>query len=472
MSSAETAAEAVAEGAPSLVDPATLTPSPRPSLYRDPAFWGMTVTQFLGAFNDNLFKQLVLLLSIAAAGAGAAAGAEATDNQGLAMFLFAAPFLAFTGVAGYLSDRYSKRNIVVLCKFAEIGVMALGGVAFAVHEMNHSMWPLYVVLFFMATHSAFFGPAKYGILPEMLRDEDLPRANGFMLMTTFLAIIFGTAVAGLLLEQFPTRLWVGSAACMAIAVLGTIASLLVRRVPVANPGLKYTLAAWGVPRDMVTMLRADRPLLMALLVSSGFWLLAGMVPSAVNSLGKIALQVGDKRTSVLSAVIGVGIAVGCVIGGIVSKGRIDFRLLRIGSVGLLICLAIVAIPANGDVNQLKNAAGELTRVPGMGESTQWLGFWASLPTMLVMGAFTGLFAVPLQVFMQSRPPADKKGRMIAVMNQANWVGILIAAALYWGLTKIVEWQDWPRSIMFLFIAFLMLPIALFYHPKNEALSED
>ncbi len=103
----------------------------------------------------------------------------------------------------------------------------------------------------------------------------------------------------------------------------------------------------------------------------------------------------------------------------------------------------------------------------MGESTQWLGFWASLPTMLVMGAFTGLFAVPLQVFMQSRPPADKKGRMIAVMNQANWVGILIAAALYWGLTKIVEWQDWPRSIMFLFIALFMLPIALFYHPRMK-----
>lgn len=470
MSSAETAAKAVVEGAPALVE--ALQPDPRPTLYRDPAFWGMTVTQFLGAFNDNLFKQLVLLLSIAAADAGAAAGGEATDNQGLAMFLFAAPFLAFTGVAGYLSDRYSKRNIVVLCKFAEIGIMALGGVAFAVHELNHSMWPLYLVLFFMATHSAFFGPAKYGILPEMLRDDDLPRANGFMLMTTFLAIIFGTAVAGLLLEQFPTRLWVGSAACMAIAVLGTIASLLVRRVPVANPGLKYTWASWGVPRDMIAMLRSDRPLLLALLVSSIFWLLAGMVPSAVNSLGKIVLQVGDKRTSILSAIIGVGIAVGCAIGGIVSKGRVDFRLLRTGSIGLLVCLAIVAIPAHGDVDQLKNAAGELTRVPGMGESTQWLGFWASLPTMLVMGAFTGLFAVPLQVFMQSRPPADKKGRMIAVMNQANWVGILIAAALYAALTRIVESQDWPRSIMFLFIAMLMLPIALFYHPKNEALSKE
>ncbi len=210
---------------------------------------------------------------------------------------------------------------------------------------------------------------------------------------------------------------------------------------------------------------------MALLVSSVFWLLAGLVPPAVNSLGKLVLQVGDDNTSYLSAMIGVGIAVGCAIGGLVSAGRVDFRLLRIGSIGLMACLAIVSIPAHGEVAALKDAAGKLARLPGVGESTQWLGYWSSMPMFLAMGAFTGLFAVPLQVFMQLRPPDDKKGRMIAVMNQANWVGILLAVAIYWALTKLIEWQAWPRSIAFLFIALLMLPIALFYHPKNEALAD-
>lgn len=468
MSSPETAAEALAEELPSAMEGAHDAPA---SLYADPAFWGMTITQFLGAFNDNLFKQLVLLLSIAAAGKTAAPGAEVSDNQGLAMFLFAAPFLAFTGFAGYLSDKFSKRNIVVLCKVAEIGVMALGGIAFYRFGQDHSMWHLYAVLFLMATHSAFFGPAKYGILPEMLRDEHLPRANGFMLMTTFLAIIFGTAVAGVLLNKFPDQLWIGSAACMGVAVAGTIASLLVRRTAPANPTLKFSWEALAVPKDMVDLLKSDRPLLMALLVSSVFWLLAGMVPSAVNSLGKIVLSVGDELTSYMSAMIGVGIAVGCAIGGIVSKGKIDFRLLRIGSIGLLIGLAVVAIPAHGDVSKLLDAKGDLTHVPGVGESTQWLGYRASMPTMLILGAFTGLFAVPLQVFMQARPPKEKKGRMIAVMNQANWIGIIIASGLYWLLTTLIEWQDWPRSIMFLFIALLMLPVAILYHPKNETLSD-
>ena len=91
----------------------------------------------------------------------------------------------------------------------------------------------------MGTHSAFFGPAKYGILPEMLRPSDLPRANGLFLMSTFLAIIFGTVVAGVLLKFFGDRLWVASLSCMSIAVVGTIASLWVRRVPAANPQLKF-----------------------------------------------------------------------------------------------------------------------------------------------------------------------------------------------------------------------------------------
>ena len=216
----------------------SLTPhSQLPELKRDKSFWGMAATQFLGAFNDNLFKQLVLLLSIAAAGA-----AGASDRQGLAMFIFTVPFLAFTGYAGYLADRLSKRVIVVACKVAEIGVMALGAVAFVAYASNGQLWPLYVVLFLMGAHSAFFGPAKYGILPEMLRAKDLPRANGFLLMSTFLAIIFGTVIAGFLLRFFGDRLWVASVSCMSIALAGLLTALLVRRVRPSNPELKFEQA--------------------------------------------------------------------------------------------------------------------------------------------------------------------------------------------------------------------------------------
>lgn len=274
MSSPELAAAAIDEQSPSATGGRHIDFEKLPTLYNDHSFWCMTVTQFMGAFNDNLYKQLVLMLSIAAVGA---AGGEAKDDQSLAMFVFAAPFLAFTGFAGYLSDKFGKRGIIVLCKFAEVIIMALGGLGFYIYWKSGSLLFLYFVLFLMGTHSAFFGPGKYGILPEMLRERDLPRANGFMLMTTFLAIIFGTVVAGLLLAT--GRLWAASTACVAIAVIGTITSFGVRRVAAANPNLKFQPSALTVPPDMRAMLAADRPLLAALLVSSVFWLLAGMVLS-------------------------------------------------------------------------------------------------------------------------------------------------------------------------------------------------
>lgn len=455
MSTPEIAAELIDESLPAEFESAG-----RPSLYNDPSFWGMTATQFLGAFNDNLYKQLVLLLSIAAGGAAV----KSTDEQWLPMLIFAAPFLAFTGYAGYLSDKHGKRGIVILCKLAEIVIMSLGGLGFYFYWKTGSLAFLYFVLFLMGTHSAFFGPGKYGILPELLREKDLPAANGFILMSTFLAIIFGTGLAGAL--KADGRLWLGSAACVLIAVIGAATSLLVRRVPPANASLQFEKSALTVPPDMVDMLRRDRPLYLALVVSSVFWLLAGMVPSAVNALGTIELRVGDLLTSILTACIGIGIAVGCVVGGLVSKGKVDFRLLKIGIFGMLACLVLAGIPAHGNIAALKSTE-KGTLLPGFGESRQWLGFWGSLPTMLLLGAFTGLFAVPLQVFMQSRPPRDKKGRMIAVMNQANWIGVLISSGAYWALSKTIERFDWPRCTSFLFIGALALPIALFYHPKHD-----
>ena len=451
-------------------DPASSDSPALPSLYADRSFWGMAVTQFFGAFNDNLFKQLILLLSISAAAQGGQG--EFEDQQWLPMLVFAAPFLMFTGIAGYLSDKLGKRGIIISCKVAEIVVMGLGAIGFSIYSNNQTLVFLYSVLFLMGAQSAFFGPAKYGILPEMLRARDLPRANGFIMMTTFLAIIFGTVAAGFLLKEFRQQLWVGSIVCISIAVVGTLTSLLVRRVRPANPKLQCQLDSFLVPSDMMQLLRTDRPLLMALLVSSVFWLLAGMVPPAVNILGKSALALGDDLTSVLAGMVGVGIAIGCAVGGLISRGRINFGLIRVGSVGMLLCLLTLALPADGDVELLQDADGKLTSLPGLAEAGQWLGFYGSLIALLLLGFFTGFFAVPLQVFLQSRPPNDKKGRVIAVMNQANWIGVLLSSALYFLLSKLIEWQDWPRSVMFLFIAACMLPIALFYHPQSESLGQQ
>ena len=170
-----------------------------PKLSRDAAFHGMTMTQFLGAFNDNLYKALLLFLCVDFA---KTAKANGDFYQSMAQIMFALPFVLFSGYAGFLSDRFSKRTIMVLCKIGEILVMLAGLFAF----MSGELVPLLLVMFLMSTQSAFFGPGKYGILPEMLRARDLPAANGLIQLTTFLAIIFGAFAAGALKDEFPDAL--------------------------------------------------------------------------------------------------------------------------------------------------------------------------------------------------------------------------------------------------------------------------
>src|SRR5437762_12118808 len=307
-------------------------------LFRDRSFWGMTATQFLGAFNDTLFKQLMLLLAMPVG----AAAAQRADEQGLATMIFSLPFVLFSGFAGYLSDRYSKRTMIVACKCAEVGIMLLGMIGFLAFGA-FGYRGLLVVLFLMGTHSAFFGPGKYGILPELFREGDLPRANGVILMTTFLAIIFGTASAGFLGDLLydpagqpvPERLWIGSLICIGIAACGTITSLMVRYVPPAVPDLRFQPSSLLIPHDTRALLLADRPLLAALLVSCMFWLVSGLAMQSVNSLGMTQLGVGERRTSLLTAVIGLGIAAGAVVAGRISRGKVDFRLVTWGGWGMV-----------------------------------------------------------------------------------------------------------------------------------------
>ena len=428
---------------------ATLRHDSLPPLMRDTSFWGMAATQFLGAFNDNVFKQLILLLatpSLVEVKQG-----SADDLQSEAQYVFAGAFLLFSGFAGFLSDRFSKRPIIILSKVAEIVVMLLGMIGFWYYGLI-GLPGMFLVLFLMGTQSAFFGPAKYGILPEMIRTVDLPRANGIFLMLTFLAIIFGMATAGGLLKWLGNeRVWLASLVCVGIAVVGTSTSLLVRRVPVAQPELRHHWRACMLSKEMLALLHQDRELLWAVVVVSMFWMAGGVVLQTVNALGKSQLGLDELRTSVMAASIGVGMAVGCMLGGYFSRQRVNRTVVTTGASGLVVMLVVMALPG--------------------GPHRHLLGFYGSIPALVVMGVFTGMFIVPVQVMLQSRPPREEKGRMIATMNQCSWIGVILGAVLYKLCLELLHATDWPRSTIFAITAILMLPVPLFYRPKDEKLTE-
>jgi acyl-[acyl-carrier-protein]-phospholipid O-acyltransferase/long-chain-fatty-acid--[acyl-carrier-protein] ligase len=443
-----------------------------PSIGRDRSFWGLTITQFLGAFNDNLFKQLVLLFCI-----DYAIAEQASDNkyQPMAMALFALPWIFFSGVAGFVSDKMSKKRGIVIFKALEIVVMSAGMLAF----WSAELWPLMAVLFLMSIQSTFFGPTKYGILPELFRSRDLPNVNGLFQMTTFLAIIFGMALAGLLKEKAQLE-WGGqtglvfvSAFCIVIAIGGTISAMHVRRTPIAQPDLEFKWSSLGIDRSNWQLLKDDQSLLGVLLVSSLFWFVGGVVQPSVNILGKVEMNLGDGRTSLISCCLGIGIAFGCVFAGRQSKQRIRFSLVTWGSIGLAISLSALVVfsyLADSDLH---------TKI----ESKTWSGMifqaspleWLCRIVLTLVGFSAGIFIVPLQVVLQVSPPDSQKGRMIGTMNLVNWIGILLSAIfvgvydmLRAPLSSVLSIELRPATV-FGVLAIIMIIVAIAYRPADHEL---
>lgn len=451
----------------------------------------MTCTQFLGAFNDNLFKQLVLLICVAEFHRRRAAGESLSDPQFIAQALFAVPFVLFSGFAGYLGDRLSKQRIVVVCKLAEILVMLAGMAAFAVGA-KFPAWrieALFVVLFLMSTQSAFFGPSKYGILPELFRDRDLPAVNGYIQMTTFMAIIFGAVFAGLFKEHYGDALWIVSGWCVGIAAIGTMTSLFVRRTEVAQPGLRFQWSALAITPDIRRALWNDRSLLRVLMATAVFWFVGGITHPAANALGENHFGWTAGRTSMLVAMIGFGICMGCVTAGTLSKEQVRFGLVKLGAWGMsasfaaLWLVAIVAVPKSAvDELQAKNTQTasqvdteqqqEAARPASMGELLvpESGAEWLARAAMFLLGMSAGLFVVPLQVFLQARPSAAIKGRMIGAMNLISWIAIVISAVSYGVITKLLTVYKLPMPWIFTMLAVILLPVAMFYRPPDEALN--
>ena len=434
-------------------------------LAADTVFWGLLTTQFLGAFNDNYFKQMVLLKCTDLV------SNDGPDLQPWALGAFALPFVLLSGLGGYLSDRFSKRRIVVLCKVLEIVVM---GAALQVLLLS-SLTPqlqlglLIAVLAFMGAQSAFFGPSKYGILPELFAGNRLLPVNGAIQMTTFIAIIFGMAGAGFALDSLGNSLWLCSIIAVGVAIVGTLTAFLVRPTPVADPTIRLKLDNLFVPRDIRTLFRQDRSLWNAILIMTLFWFIGGYAQPAINTLGENVLQLNKTRTSLMAACVGVGIALGCVIAGFTSRGgqRDGGRWTTRGSWMIVASLVFITILGSGWMGRPPVSAGtteSLLKSLLQADAMEWLLRLA----MLLLGLSAGVFVVPIQVFLQSKPPAEQKGRLIGAMNFMTWLGIL-GSAVYLGVFNADCSAFSPAGeglqnqyLGFLSLAVFMLPVALFY----------
>ena len=292
----------------------------------------------------------------------------------------------------------------------------------------------------------------------MFRKEELPRANGLILMSTFLAIILGVVSAGLLKDLLVVdvdgkadyrNLWIGSLVCTGVAVIGALTSLMIRSTPSAQPNAELSFADLGLPVPIRILLSEDRPLTFAIVVSSMFYVVAGIVMPTVNSLGKLQLKLESSTSiSLLTGGLAIGIIIGAVMANIVLKNVPHSKQVTLGTWAMIISLLALGCWQGGG-NHL-------------------LGYWGALLGLITTGLAAAVFIIPLQVFLQKRPPAELKGRMIGTMNFANFIGILIAGPLYQAFLVLASFMGWPVSSVFWMLAALLIPIALVYRlPSSE-----
>jgi len=367
-------------------------------------FWSLIITQFQGAFSDNTYKFLVTFLII-----GMGLSSEQRDKLvPLVGVLFATPFILFSMAGGYLADRYSKRSVVIVTKVAEILVMTLALVGFWLNNI-----PLMLaVVFLMSTHSAFFGPTKYGLLPELLPEQRLSWGNGVLGLGTFVAIIAGTVTAGLLSDAFGKQQTWSGAILVALAGLGTLASLGINRVPAADAGKKFRFNFFGDLRGQVVLICKDRVLFLAVLGFTYFWFLGALLQPNIIFYGKDVLGLNDKQSGLLQASLAIGIGIGSLAAGFLSGRKIEYGLIPLGGFGLT---AFAALLSRSD-----------------------LTFTTVALYLALLGFSGGFFALPINALIQHRPDRGSKGGVIAAAAFLSWVGVLIAAAIYYLFTGIMH----------------------------------
>ncbi|MDE3166706.1 MAG: MFS transporter, partial [Acidobacteriota bacterium] len=370
------------------------------NLLEQRGFRAFLATQFLGAFNDSVYQTIVALH----------AGAANPAYVPLVPAVFTLPSLLFSGYSGHLADAVSKRSVLVAVKVFEIAIMLF---AFATLRAGWVEGMLGVV-FLMGLHAAIFSPAKYGIVPEIVPDRDLSRANALLEMSTFVSIVLGIAGGGILIALWHAALWRIGAVTLAIAGAGFACSLGIARVPPSGAKQAFLWNPFGEIVSSTGHLVRDRALWLSVLGVAWFWFAGVLLKTALQYFGADVLHAGGNGVSFLWAFLAIGIGAGNLLAGRLSGDKVELGLVPLGAGGMgVFSLALAA-------------------------------FGRSLPAAAILVALlavsSGLFVVPLYAFMQQRAGAREKGRVVAANNFYQTIGMLLASGvislcysrLHWG----------------------------------------
>ena len=398
----------------------TETPGARPRQTGNlRSFWLMFVVEFQNAFSDNVLRWLVTFMIV-----GMGFSMEKRDSLvPLVGVIFALPFVLFSMAGGFFADRFSKRSVAIAVKCAELGIMSV--VTIGLWRANIPL--MLTGIFLMSTHSAIFGPTKYGMLPELLPEKKLSWGNGIFGLGTFSAAITGTIFAGMLSDLLGKRQIYSGAILIALALVGLSTCLGVRRLPAADPHKRFRANFLGDFFSQLKTIRRDRVLFLGVAGNTFLSFLAMLLQLTVVFYGKDIFHFDDRQSGYLQGGLLVGVGAGSLAAGFLSGGKIEYGLIPLGMAGLTI------------FSGLLSHAG--------------FGVMAFSAGLVLLGFFGGLYNVPLNAIIQHRPDANNKGKVIAAAALLSWVGIFLASGVYYLLTVPLHLKS-PQ--IFLFGALLSL----------------
>ena len=368
-------------------------------------FLPLFITQALGAFNDNAFKNaLVILITYDLA---ARTGIDGKTFITIAAGLFIAPFFLFSATAGQLADKYDKARLIRIIKLCEIGLMVLAAIGFYVENVY---W-LFTVLFLMATQSTFFGPLKYSILPQHLEQDELVGGNALIETATFLAILLGTLFGGLLVLSDAGSIVV-SGSLIALAAFGYVTSLRIPDAAPPSPDLKINRNPLTETIRIIRHAAGKRDVFLSILGISWFWFVGLVFLTQFPNYAKETLNADEQVANLFIATFSVGIGIGSLLCNKLLKGEISAKYVPLASIAITFFSIDLVFASN-------NAAGGAGTLVGVGEFLGHPANWRLLADMVLIAMCGGLYVVPLFAIVQSRSDAEHRSRTIASNNVIN-----------------------------------------------------
>ncbi len=391
-------------------------------LLADRRFGPLFFAQFFGAFNDNVFKNaLVLLVTFRGI---SLLGLHAEQLVALAGGIFILPFFLFSAFSGQLADKYPKPVLIRWVKLAEVVIMVLGGASLLLESPLLS----FGVLFLLGTQATVFGPLKYGVLPELLGPGELVLGNALVELGTFLAILLGTILGGLLIGLGPEGAHWVSGIVIAVSLVGWLVTFRLPRGVAAEPELRVEPRIFRPTWKLLRMAQKQPSVWHSILGISWFWLLGSVVLSVLPSLVKQSLHGSEAIVTYFLALFSIGVGVGALLAERLSFSQLELGLVPLGSLGITVFLLDAGfLLIFGRLPEV--SAGEVLSLGGLLQTS--LGVHLSV-ALLLFSVASGLFTVPLYTLLQERSDEKTRARVVAANNVQNAVFMVAGALLLVG----------------------------------------